>query len=158
MNTTEQIIQFALTRKFGLNFDSSDNDIKAIFGAPDHDYDEAAPFMYFGNLEIGLATKGVSTRDAFRKVAYFKFCVDGCLGSKQFEIPGVLNLHFKVADVDMREVVQVLVNHSIWFEHIHDYFIDDENCDLRTLDQQKHFHFVKVKNRWLLSYYFCSEI
>lgn len=157
MTSTEEIMQFALHRKFGLNFDSSDEQIKSTFGEPEHEYDDASPYMHYGDLEIGLVRKGDSHPDTFRKIAYYKFCVGATSGSRTFRIPGAVDLKFKVADADIREVMQVLVNHSVWFEHFYRFHSEDTRS-LQTPDQRNSFHFIKKRGRWLLDCYFCGQI
>lgn len=158
MSTTQEIMQFALHRKFGLNFDSTDQEIRSVFGKPEIEYDnEISPFMHYGDLEIGLVRKSDNQPDTFRKIAYFKFCVGATSGSRTFKIPGTVDLKFKVADADIREVMQVLVNHSVWFEHVYR-FHSENTRGLQTLDQRNSFHFIKKRGRWLLDCYFSGQI
>ncbi|MCP4284798.1 MAG: hypothetical protein GY792_10155 [Gammaproteobacteria bacterium] len=112
MNKTEQIIQFAIDRKIGLNFDSDRPAIEAALGPPEWPDDQ---YLLWGDLEIGLLPKGENI--PFRNVGYFKFCL-GNTGRNKFSIPGFVDVKFGVSDIDMREVLNVLVDRSIWFEHI----------------------------------------
>lgn len=155
MNTTEKIIQFALQRKFGLNFDSSEKDIESALGKPEGPFDDN--FMLYEDLEIGLNRNCEIYKDPFRKVSYFKFKVGACRGFKHFKVPGIEDVKFRSVDADMREVMQVLVNHSFWFEHVYELHYKEEDRGIRSLDRQVQFHFKKQKKRWLLDCYYCNS-
>lgn len=158
MNTTEKIIQFALQHKFGLSFDSMQKDVEAALGKPERSFDDGCLYLFYDSLEIGLNRNSSLRGDPLRKVSYFKFNVDAHHRHKEFCAPSIDRLTFLIADADMREVMLALVNHSIWFEHVEDYHYKSEDRGIRSLDHNSQFHFRKVKNRWLMLCYFCSEI
>jgi hypothetical protein len=155
MNITEQIIQFAITRNIGLNFESSRATILAALGPhdyPEYDYDQ---YLFWGDLEIGFVPKNENLSN--REIAYFKFCLERT-NTKRFSIPSLVDVKYSIGQIDIREVVQVLVNHSIWFKHVDDFAYKDVNRGIQTIDGCCNFHFKKKKGRWLLTCYFCDQI
>ncbi|MCP4284622.1 MAG: hypothetical protein GY792_09245, partial [Gammaproteobacteria bacterium] len=126
--------------------------IEAALGPPDWADDQ---YLFWGDLEIGLVPKDEDL--PFRNVSYFKFCLEKT-GRKRFSIPGFVDVNYGIGDIDMREVMQVLVEHSIWFEHIYDLSYKDEDRGIRTLYDRRQFHFQKDNGRWLMTCYYCEQI
>ncbi len=152
MNRTQEIIQFAIDRKVGLNLDSDRSAIEAALGRLDHADDQC---FLLGDLEIGI----VSDREdlPFQNVSYFKFRI-GWIDRNRFRIPGLIDVKYGVADIDLREVVQILVDRSIWFKHIY-HFADDENDRvIWNSDRSRSFFFKQSNGRWVLDCYYCNEI
>lgn len=152
MNKTYDIIQFAIDRKIGLNLDSDLPAIEAALGRPDYADDLG---IQLGELEIGMVTDREML--PFQKVSYFKFCI-GWTERGRFKIPGIIDIKYGVADIDLREVVQILVDRSIWFKHTYHFADADKDRAIWTMDETRSFFFKQRNGRWVLDCYYCKEI
>lgn len=148
MNVTEQIIQFAIAPSIGLNFESNRASLQAALGPHDYPEFDEDQYLFWGDLEIGLVPKEENIPN--RKIAYFKFCLDKTT-TKKFSIPSLVNTRYSIGQIDIREVTQVLVNHSIWFSHNYDLAYKDTDRGIETIDGRCKFHFRKKNERWLLT-------
>ena len=159
MNVTEQILQFALGRKIGLNLDSTREDIEMKLGPCDDSSFNDMGLLYCGDLEIALLKDEDKEHQPFRNVGYYQFEIY----KPRFYIPNFVDLTFQPRHLDMREVIHVFMEHSVWFTYPQYRLDEDDWRNFKTHDESKSFHFQKEvvqsgRSRYLLRSYYCQEI